>query len=96
MSNKEEDRTKNKKPREKLNEEGLYEEIPAVVAKQPLIDGSGSHTKTKASSSATGSPLFIENLPSFQLGPRSMLKLDFIKPGNSRQGILDFGKVSGE
>jgi hypothetical protein len=33
MSNKEEDRTKNKKPREKLNEEGLYEEIPAVVAK---------------------------------------------------------------
>ena len=25
-----------------------------------------------------------------------MLKLNFLKPGNPRQGILDFGKVSGE
>ena len=25
-----------------------------------------------------------------------MLKLDFLKPGNQRQDILDFGKVSGE
>jgi len=25
-----------------------------------------------------------------------MLKLDFVEPGNTRQGILDFGKVSGE
>ncbi len=25
-----------------------------------------------------------------------MLKLDFLKPGNLRQGILDFGKVSSD